>query len=466
MRSSIVGSHTAKSVLGDDLVSAAPSCSSAASHTVQDATELAELATLELDVGMGLPALAHKEGDSLPDTVASEVLTAEYFDFGTTTRPVLIRDAHRLFAVVSPLLFYRSDGGDYSDDCFPRVFFPCAGYAMEGQHGLVKMVCRTDEPVLKVSESPPPTTATATATRATVPPCFALGSDDTTVGEEYTARGRRPSLDVIGSPPTVEDEDEDKHSGADPAYFVKAVLDEARDIFHDDPHLQRIASHFLCRFSIYDQVVISALLTESMGYYDSTSNSAVVNTIFDIVKRHISVFDDGVFKLKLRTLDIMSCTWVRMCVDVFASRHPPLPTPAHVFNQFVESMAMPDSYRRRATVAQKLGALRRQHMIASCMANLVYPKFTLEWDARKRAIASNEIFYAGGFRATKHYSDPIVHIASVGQVTATLLCLIRNMEEALGADYDKFVSACETCFVRGQRGEAQRKAAYTESTCV
>eukprot|EP00611_Tribonema_gayanum_P009121 TRINITY_DN1885_c0_g1_i1.p1 TRINITY_DN1885_c0_g1~~TRINITY_DN1885_c0_g1_i1.p1 ORF type:complete len:491 (-),score=103.03 TRINITY_DN1885_c0_g1_i1:461-1765(-) len=432
--------------------------------------------------------------------------------------PVRIQDAQRLFVVAGQLLFYRSSGSLYRDDGFPGVFFPCDGYATDNlEYGLVKMTCRTNddddvgtderEERSSTSETNKVTSPPTSASPSRADPVIALANMQEEEGTSPTAQDATTSTDdtvpelkpidtdckplslsapttmsttaPTTSAPTTADANEETGRTAgspthltlddvshvpaqttDPGYFVSAVLNEAKDIFHDDPHLQRIASHFLSRFSIYDQIVLSALLTERSAYSDSAPNSAVVTTIFDIVKRHIAVLDHGIFSLKLRGTDITACAWHRACADTFDSEYPALPTPARVFNQFVDSLNMPDAYRRHATAEQKLAALRRQHMIASCMTRLVYPKFSLEWGARKRAGASNEVFYASGFRATKNYSDPVIHIASVPGITATVLILVHNLLAALGSDYSVFMNTCETCFVRGEVGEKQRKAVY------
>ncbi|KAG5179364.1 hypothetical protein JKP88DRAFT_247560 [Tribonema minus] len=355
----------------------------------------------------------------------NERMTAEYFDWTTTASPVLIQDALRLFVVVAPLLFYRCSGhSSYRDNSFPRVFFPCDGYGQAGEFemGIVHLSCRTTSPDGGVP--------VVTQTRG----LDQLAEEGSGHSKKQQSNGEPDEL--MTEPCTTADSEE---LGLDaelirqgseplrvpaPGNFVKAVLDEAKDIFHDDPHLQRIASHFLSRFPIYDQIVISALLAERTDYSEvAPLNSAVVNTIYDIVKRHVAVLEEGVFTLKLRGTDLTTTRWYESCKSTFESRRSPLPTPAFVFNQFVDSTTMDPEYGKQASEAQQFTAIARQHNIATSMTRLVYPSFNPEWTAAKRAQASNEVFQAAGYRATPSYTDPVIQITSVGQITTTIVRL-------------------------------------------
>ncbi|KAG5191353.1 hypothetical protein JKP88DRAFT_251685 [Tribonema minus] len=388
-------------------------------------------------------------------TVGSEQerMTAEYFNWTTKTGPVLIQDALTMFVVAAPLLFYLCrECGPYSDNSFPGVFFPCDGYGHTGRFdmGIIHLSCTAESPspggCATATAVPPPYDETIQPNSSEKKTTCAATDDDFQTEPCTTADSERElTLDLeLAS----ECDDSEPLRLPAPGSFVKAVLDEAKSIFHDNTHLQRIASHFLSRFRIYDQIVISALLAECTHYNDDAPlNCLVVNTIYDIVKRHIAVLDDGVFTLQIRETELASTRWFESCKAAFKCHSAPLPTPAFVFNQFVDSMAMDREYSRLATEDEKLAALIRQHTIATCMTRLVYPTFSPNWDAMKRAAASNSVFQAAGYRATSDYVDPMIQITSVGRITATILLLIQNLRKSHGRAYDKFAEACEACFI-------------------
>eukprot|EP00611_Tribonema_gayanum_P023438 TRINITY_DN4928_c0_g1_i2.p1 TRINITY_DN4928_c0_g1~~TRINITY_DN4928_c0_g1_i2.p1 ORF type:complete len:267 (-),score=16.46 TRINITY_DN4928_c0_g1_i2:204-1004(-) len=162
------------------------------------------------------------------------------------------------------------------------------------------------------------------------------------------------------------------------------------------------------------------------------------------VKAHIAVREGDNFMLKPRASDIKDSKWSTICVETFSSSMPPLPTPACVYNQFIDTLA---DDLVGMTREQRLDTLQRQYAVASSLTRLVYPYFDPSCSETTKMQASNEVFYAAGFSATLGYSDPIVRIVSVCRLCATLLGILRNMRAARIGDHPAFIAACEMCFL-------------------
>ncbi|KAG5183953.1 hypothetical protein JKP88DRAFT_244825 [Tribonema minus] len=199
----------------------------------------------------------------------------------------------------------------------------------------------------------------------------------------------------------------DASTAAPPGHFVGAVMAECAHIFGTRENLTRIACNFLNRFTIYDQLVLSALLTECTDYAEQGQvNADVVAVIFDTVKTHIAIRDGDRFTLKRRASDIKESKWSIVCADVFSSALPPLPTPAYVYSEFYDALLGEEL----AGIMQdgRLDMLQRKHAIASAMTLLIYPYFDAKSSEAIKMQASNEVFFAAGFTATLAYADPIV----------------------------------------------------------
>eukprot|EP00611_Tribonema_gayanum_P023437 TRINITY_DN4928_c0_g1_i1.p1 TRINITY_DN4928_c0_g1~~TRINITY_DN4928_c0_g1_i1.p1 ORF type:complete len:432 (-),score=29.53 TRINITY_DN4928_c0_g1_i1:204-1499(-) len=414
----------------------------------------------------------------------SERLTAEYFNFDSSVPPVLVQDASTLFAVAQPLLFYKSSGqGRCRSNAFPGVFLPCGGYGhvpAHEDHALIDFLCKpvpSAELVTAAGEhhSPP-----SWGQRKTLSP--GVGATEQGLGEPapdeisaaYLYARSCAGHHLQQSPPLTPSGIVDFSSAASttsatsphlapvslridcdvgcesatpqqPGYFVSAVMSECVHIFGSRDNLIRIASNFLSRFSIYDQLVLSALLTECTDYSQRMHlNSDVVTVIFETVKAHIAVREGDNFMLKPRASDIKDSKWSTICVETFSSSMPPLPTPACVYNQFIDTLA---DDLVGMTREQRLDTLQRQYAVASSLTRLVYPYFDPSCSETTKMQASNEVFYAAGFSATLGYSDPIVRIVSVCRLCATLLGILRNMRAARIGDHPAFIAACEMCFL-------------------
>lgn len=247
-------------------------------------------------------------------------------------------------------------------------------------------------------------------------------------------------------------EDEDVSLGPPvPAYFVSAVMAECNHIFGNRANLRHIAANFLCRFSIYDQIVLSALLSEGSGYCEQQPlNSDVVLVIFDIVKAHVAVMEGSKFCLRRRGSNLSECRWYSLCEQTFNSSLPPLPTPTAVFNQLIDGLLPPLPSVSATSQDERLDILQRQNAVATEMTKIVYPNFDPKWGDKLRTDASNEVFFAAGFLASTEYSDPTVRIASVARLCSMLLGVIANVRAAKGDDTYGCLEAYEMCFIGGQ----------------
>lgn len=149
--------------------------------------------------------------------------------------------------------------------------------------------------------------------------------------------------------------------------------------------------------------------------------------------------------LKRRSTDIKDSKWSAVCIDEFGISGTPLPTPARVYNEFVDAMAGDEI--AAVTREVRIDLLHRQHAIGSAMTALVYPYFDSHSSESTKMQASNEVFYAAGFSATTSYCDPIIRTMSVCRLFSTLLRILKNMRTAKAGDYPLFIEMCEMSFI-------------------